>query len=175
MEEKKDKTVSEKLDEVMKALELTKEGKKEKKFKLPFGIRSSKGKFKKDYIIVLFLKTNGSCDFKMYQIEDNTIKIGEVYYEATSKHIMRYKRFPLMILPEWNISPITKEIEPFNPEKNLEEAVDAGKLSSAEKFILHAIKMDLVKTKMKINLTVILIALGAIVGILVLLSYLKII
>ena len=171
----KEKTLNEKVDELRKALIVSKKDGIKKKFSLPWSIRGAKGKLKRDYIIVLLLKTNGACDFKMLPIEDNTVKVGEVYYETTSKHILRYKRYPLIILPEWNISPLTHEIEPFDPDKNMEDATKEGKLSSAEKFILHAIKMDLVKTKMKINITVVLIIIGAIIGLLVVLNQLKII
>lgn len=167
--------INERLENIENILDSTNKKGKEKRFNLPFNIRSSKGKLKKDYIIALILKTNGSCNFKMLQIEDNTVKIGEVYYEATSRHILRYKRFPLIIIPEWNISPLTGKIEEFKSDENMDKAVEEGRLSSAEKFILHAIKMDLVKQKMKINMTMILIGIAAIAGIAILLNYLKII
>lgn len=167
--------ISERISKIEKIINPKGKDVREKKFKLPFNILTAKGKLKKDYIVALILKTNGACEIKMLQIEDNTVQINEVYYETTSKHIFRYKKYPLIIIPEWNISPITHEPMPFDPEEDIDMAVREGRLSSAEKFILHAIKMDLVKQKMKINFGIILIVLAAVAGILVLLNYLKII
>ena len=157
-------TINEKLDRLIEGIEQS--GRK-KKFRMPMGIKMQKGKIRKNYAIVLIIKTNGSVFFKMVQIEDNTIKIGETYHEATAKYVLRYRRFPMIILPEWNITPLSEpENEVFSPEKNLKEAVDKGKLSSAEKFILHAIKMDLVKAKPKMNIIMIVVIIAAIGGLL---------
>ena len=157
-------TINEKLDRLIEGIEQS--GRK-KKFRMPMGIKMQKGKIRKNYAIVLIIKTNGSVFFKMVQIEDNTIKIGETYHEATAKYVLRYRRFPMIILPEWNITPLSEpENEVFSPEKNLKEAVDKGKLSSAEKFILHAIKMDLVKAKPKMNIITIVVIIAAIGGLL---------
>jgi len=157
-------TINEKLDRLIEGIEQS--GKK-KKFRMPMGIKMQKGKIRKNYAIVLIIKTNGSVFFKMVQIEDNTIKIGETYHEATAKYVLRYRRFPMIILPEWNITPLSEpENEVFSPEKNLKEAMDKGKLSSAEKFILHAIKMDLVKAKPKMNIITIVVIIAAIGGLL---------
>jgi len=157
-------TINEKLDRLIESIEQS--GRK-KKFRMPMGIKMQKGKIRKNYAIVLIIKTNGSVFFKMVQIEDNTIKIGETYHEATAKYVLRYRRFPMIILPEWNITPLSEpENEVFSPEKNLKEAMDKGKLSSAEKFILHAIKMDLVKVKPKMNIIMIVVIIAAIGGLL---------
>ena len=157
-------TINEKLDRLIEGIEQS--GKK-KKFRMPMGIKMQKGKIRKNYAIVLIIKTNGSVFFKMVQIEDNTIKIGETYHEATAKYVLRYRRFPMIILPEWNITPLSEpETEVFSPEKNLKEAMDKGKLSAAEKFILHAIKMDLVKAKPKMNIITIVVIIAAIGGLL---------
>jgi len=168
-------TISEKLDRVIQSME-NKESKK--KFNLPLGIRMQQGKIRKNWAVVQILRTNGAVEFKMAPIVDSTIKIGEIYYEATAKHILRYKKYPMIILPEWNITPISNEqtkIEPFDPEQNYKEAIDLGKLSSAEKFILNAIKMDAVKPKMNFNMTTILIVVAVIGGGLLLLNQLGVI
>ena len=168
-----EKTVSEKLDRLLEGFETMQE---KKKFKLPLRIRMQKGKFRKNYAIIQIIRTNGAIDFKMAPIEDNTIKIGDVYHEATAKYVMRYKKYPLIIVPEWNIIPLGKpEEQVFDSEKNLKEAMAKGQLSFPEKFILNAIKMDLVKPKSKINFTTILVILAVIGGGLILLNYLKVI
>ena len=155
--------MKDKLDKVIEGLEKLE---KRKRFKLPLGIRMQKGKIKKNYAVVMIVRTNGTVYFKMIAIEDNTIKVGEIYHEATAGHILRYKKYPLIILPEWNI-------KPFSPSENIKEAIKDGSLSSAEKFILHKVKMESV-SKSKISMKVILIVLGLIVGVVVLLDYLKV-
>jgi len=171
-------SVNEKLDKVIEALENFKDSKK--RFHLPLGIRMQQGKIKKNFAIVQLIKTNGAIEFKMLPIMDNTVKVGETYHEATAKHVLRYKKYPFIILPEWNITPISNDdsepaIKPFSPEDNYREAIDKGKLSAAEKFIIHAIKMDQVKPKMNINVGAILIGLAVIGGLMLLLSQMKII
>jgi len=160
-------TISEKLDKLIQGIENRNQ---KKKFSLPLGMKMQKGKLRKNYCLVLIIRTNGNTIFKMVEIVDNTIKVGETYHEASAKYILRYKRYPLIILPEWNISPLS-EPEPFNPQKDVEKAIEEGKLSSAEKFILHAIKMDLVKAKPKMSIITIVIIIAAIGGVLFLLNY----
>jgi len=158
----KEKSLSEKLDSMIQAFEGMD---KKKKFSLPLGIKLQKGRIKNNYIVVMIIRTNGTVNFKMVQIEDNTVKIGEVYHEVTAKYILRYKKYPMIVLPEWNITPISKpEEQAFQPEKDLKQAIEEGKLSAAEKFILHAIKMDLVKQKPKIKMGTILIIIGVVVA-----------
>jgi len=168
--------ISEKLDLLVEKFDKMQE---KKQFKLPFGIRSAKGKFRRNYAVVELLRLNGAVEFKMIPIEDNTIKIGGIYYDASAEYIMRYKKYPLIILPEWNIKPLGKdeaeEIEPFSPKENFKKAEKEGMLSAPEKFILHAIKMDTVKPKGNINVKVILLIGALLVGGYVLLSYLKVI
>jgi hypothetical protein len=170
-----EKTVSQKLDRIIEGFE---QQKQKKEFKLPMGIRTKKGKVRKNYAVIQLIRTNGAIEFKMLPIEDNTVKVGDIYYETTAKHVLRYKRYPMIIIPEWNISPLESpdlEPKPFDSQKNLEEAVKEGKLSAAEKFILHAIKMDLVKGKPKVNIGTILIVLIAIGGLIWLLNSLGVI
>lgn len=159
--EKKEISLSEKLDSIVDKLEGI--NTKKKKFDLPFGVKLQQGKIKRNYAVVMIIRTNGTVNFKMVPIEDNTIKVGEAYHEATAKYVLRYKKYPMLVLPEWNITPISKpEEEAFSPEKDLKQAIDEGKLSAAEKFILHAIKMDLIKQKPKIKVGVILGIIGVI-------------
>ena len=173
MEEK----VGEKLNKILEKLE---ESKSEKKFKLPLNIRLQKRKIRKNFAVVQIIQTNGGVQFKMMPIVDNTIKLGEVYYEASADYMLRYKNYPFLILPEWNLKPIKTEgdeeeskIKPFSSKENLQEAIKNGSLSSAEKFILNRIKMDTIKPKFQGNIGLILIILLGIGGFLWALSYLK--
>ncbi len=144
-------------------IELT-ENQKAKKFRLPLGARLfAKMKAKKDYVIVQYIKTNGNVVFKMVPIKDNTTMINEVYHEATAGDILRYKGLPLIIQPEWSITP-------FSPRTHMKETVAEGKLSSAEKYIINRIKMDLVK-KTKFNVKAVGILIFILIGAAIILSY----
>ena len=176
-----EKTLREKIDFIFSEYS-EKESKKNKKFKLPLKITMGKGKLKKNYILILFLQTNGNCIFKFEKIEDNTVKINDIYYDASADYIMRYKKFPLLIIPEWNIKPIRQPDgrivnapAPFESKENMEEATKKGSLSATEKVILTAIKLDLIKPKMKFNIGMILLVLALLGGGYYLLDYLKII
>jgi len=137
------------------------EGTKKKQFKLPLGIRLGQGKLKrKSYALVLYIRTNGSTDIRMLKIEDDTIKTKEGnIYDASSDNILRYKNYPLLIIPEWNM-------KPFSPKENFNKAADDGTLTAAEKLILTKMKLDAVTGKMEMNWKVILLVLAIGAGLL---------
>lgn len=175
-----DKTLKEKIDILFE--KAAKEEPKKNKFNLPLSIRIMKGKLRKNYILVLFIYMNGNTVFKLLPIEDNTVKVNDIYYDATADYILRYKKWPLLILPEWNILPVhnsdgteTKRIEPWKPKDDLGNAIDEGTLTTAEKFILAKVKLEMVKPKFKMNIMALLIILGLIGGGYFLLKYLKMI
>lgn len=158
--EEKDESLKDKLD---KLIEITK-NQKQKKFRMPLNIRLfAKGRTKKDYVIVQYLKTNGNVQFKLVPVKDNTTEINEIYHEVTAGDILRYKGYPLIIQPEWSITP-------FSPRTSMKETVEEGKLSSAEKYIINRLKMDLVK-KTKFNAKAIGLVLLIIIGAAIALSY----
>lgn len=161
-----EKTLAEKIDEIREAVQTTE---RKKKFRLPLGIRMQKGKPKrKNFVVVQTIKTNGSVSFKMMKIEDDTVKIGDNFYDASSQHILRYKRYPLIIVPEWSM-------KPFSPKESFEEAAKEGTLTAAEKLILTKMKLEAVKPKMQLNWKIILIILGVGAAVLYLLDYMKVI
>lgn len=148
-----EKTLAEKIDEIREAVAEMPE-KRKKKFRLPLGVRITKGKTKrKNFVIVQTIKTNGAVNFKVMKIEDDTVKIGENFYGASSQHILRYKRMPLLIIKEW-------DMKPFSPKEEFKEAVKAGTLTAAEKLILTKMKQEAIKPKMQLNWKVVLIILA---------------
>ncbi len=156
----KQESVAKKLERIEEMLET-----KGKKFKVPLKHRIFKRQFSKDnYALVIWIRQNGSIDIKKVRIKDNTIKVGDVYYDASASYVLRYKNYPVIIQPEWNIKPVGSETQPWKPQENIKKAINNGTLSSAEKFILHAIKMDLVKGKPKLNWGVILLILAVLGG-----------
>jgi len=159
-----EKSLKEKVDELYEE----KEKGRKKKFKVPLSIKLQKGKFKKGYAAVCLIKTNGAVEVKMVKIEDETIKIGENIYDASANNILRYKKYPLLIISEWNM-------KPFSPAENVEKASAEGTLTAAQKLILTKMKMEAVKPKMQLNFKLIvgLLVLGA--AILFALDYFKLI
>lgn len=160
-----EKTIKDELKEIKQAI---KEQKK-KKFRMPLITRIQRGKFKKkDYVIVCFIRTNGAATFKVMKIEDNTIKIGERFYSATSQDVLRYKRKPLLIITQWNM-------EPFSIKKDFEKAKEDGTLTAAQGLILTKLKMEAIKGKIQFNIKTILVIVAVLGGLLWLLDYLKVI
>ena len=151
-----------------KVLELLEKEKEEKKFRLPFWKRT-KGviQSKMGYLLVFYIKNNLKIVPKFVKAEDNVIKIKGLYHEASADHIMYYKRFPTIIVPEWNMKPIS-------PRENFQEAKDKGQLSFVEKVIISKMERDLLSKK-KLNLGAVLLVLGLIGGLLLALNYFKII
>jgi len=166
-------SISEKLDKLREKLD----EQEEKKFKLPWSIKFSGGKLKKNFVVVEIIRANGGVEFKMVKIEDNTIKLDDIYYDASADYILRYGKYPMIILPEWNIKPIGEsneqkyELKPFSSRENLNEAVDKGTLTSAEKFILTKMKMDAIQPKSHISMKAVIIMLLVLAGGFVALKY----
>lgn len=98
-------TVTEKLDKLLELIDKDK-GSKEKKFKFP---KLSNGKMKKNYVIAIILKTNKQMDIKKLRVEDMTVflKDNKTYHLALTDFVMRYKKWPVIILPEWDLQPIS--------------------------------------------------------------------
>jgi len=172
-ENKEDEGISKKLDKLLDNFESNQKKEKEKKFKLPLGIRFSGRKTRKrNYVIVMLINTNGSVVFKMMKIDDETItlskKDGSTIHGASADYILRYKKYPLIIIPRWNM-------QPFKPSENMSEAEKNGTLSELQKIILLKMKLEAVKSKMNINIGMVLLIIGLLIGGYFLLTYLKII
>jgi len=82
--------------------------KKGKQFRLPFGMGNKK-KIQKGWVIVILLKTNKTMDIKFLPIENEMVylKDNETFHLAAVDFVMRYKKYPVIILPEWDLKPIS--------------------------------------------------------------------
>lgn len=136
-----EKTLTKKLDEIIEKLGVI----EDKKAMPPKKFTNfwNRGKYKKNYAIVQIIRTNGAVDYKMLPIEDDVIKIGDSYHDASANYILRYKKYPLIIVPEWNINPI----KPWKPEEDYNKASSEGTLTAAEKVILNQVKQEQIKGK----------------------------
>lgn len=115
----------------------------EKKFNLPLGIKiGSKGRIKKNYILVFLIRTNGQLLIKFLPIENDMIYLNgnDTYHIATTDYIGYYKNFPAIILPEWSLRPLQRE-------KMMEETTANGELALPQKVIINAMKLAQVKPK----------------------------
>jgi hypothetical protein len=140
--------LKEKIIEAMKEIEMEKGNgshkvrrNKEVKFKYPMGKKVGKGQRKKNYITTLILNENGTCDFKKYQISDQTFFHDEIPRLASSGHVMFDKKGnPLVILPNWSV-------EPFSPLEHYKSTLVGGSNTSGYRILLD--RMERAKTENK--------------------------
>jgi len=162
--ENKDIPLTKKIDAIDTKLAEILGGKEEKKFNLPLGIRlGGRMKLKKNFCVVLLMRVNGEAVFKFVPIEDNYVKIDGTPYDVNADYMMRYKRYPLLVLPEWNLKPVIiggeekKVISPFDAKKDMSSAIEKGQLSTTAKTIIRIVEAEQVKQKSNISWTTILI------------------
>jgi len=167
MEETKEQSLKEKLDVIINKLSKDEEEHK-KKFNLPFMMRLfGNGQVKKGFAVVFFVRTNGKVEIKMVKIDNDTVKIGEAIYAASANYVLRWKKFPFLIIPEWTMLP-------FSPEDSFKKAYDEGTLTAPQVVIASRMKSDQIKPKMNFNISTIVIIVAAIGGIYFLLKWLKV-
>jgi len=137
-----------------------------KPFKLPILSRLGKGRvMKKEWCHVWMIRTNGSIQIKTCKVEDGTVKFGDYFYDARAGNILRWKRMPVLILKEWNISPETPpKTHTLNLEKDYNEAAKSGKLTAAQKLILTKMRMEAIKPKMNIGFGTIAVIAVVLIG-----------
>ena len=125
-----------------------------KQFSLPWSSKFSQGKvMRKEWVHVLYIRTNGSMQIKTVRVEDDTVKFGDYFYDARAGNILRWKGMPVLIIKEWNVSPETPPTShTFESDKDYKAAEAQGKLTPALKLIYTRMKMDAIKTKMNINM-----------------------
>ena len=127
--------------------------KKKREFKLPWSIRMQQGKLnKKNFAIVLFIRTSGATQIKMMPIEEDTIVFEDKIYSASADFVLKYKKLPLIIIKEW-------DMEPMKPGEEFAKASLKGTLTAAQQLILTKMKMEAIKPKMQFNMGVILVIL----------------
>jgi DNA-binding protein YbaB len=133
--------------EISEIKELLREDKKkEKKFRLPWLSKVGRSKAKKNYVTIQRIQTNGECTFKKVQIDDQTFMEEDIPRLAGAGYVLRYKKNPLIILPEWSV-------EPFSPLENYEKSLINGTNSAGYRLLLNKMKLEVegVKTKKKMG------------------------
>lgn len=100
-------TINDKLDRLIDDIEVMKESGGKSKDK-KFNFRKSKGKLKKNYVMVVYVHTNKHTEIKYLQIKDNSIFIKEkgVYHPVMSDYIFWHKNYPMVIIHEDQLMPV---------------------------------------------------------------------
>jgi len=156
-------------DEVLSKLQekglVIDDGKKPKNFKLPVTQRiGAKGKIKKNHVLVILLKTNGNVQIKLFKIDEDMIylKESDTYHSANTDYIGYYKNYPVIILPEWDLKPLSR--------RDLWEKAEGGRYAKPQSIIIHNVERasGLLKKKKSFGGSLIWIILGlCVVGYLV--------
>lgn len=149
------KPLREEIDELKQLVIEQQAEKTEKKFKLPGKARVSKSKAKNNYVTVCFINENREVVFKRVQIKEGTFIHDDTPYLATTDYMLTYKSKPFLIVPAWSI-------KPFSPEQNYDQATREKNTTVGYRLLLNTMKNEMVSTKKKINIAVILIILGII-------------
>ena len=92
------------------------------------------------------------------------------YHLADVKHMLRYKNFPAMVLPEWSLEPLTKKVKAFDSKEHYEETEKKGAIATYQKVIINAMKMAQLKPASAMAGKTILWVLVAAVAVLYLIS-----
>jgi len=110
---------------------------------------------------VLVVNENGSCDFKKYQIEDQTILHDLIPRISATGHVLRDKKGnPLVILPNWSV-------EPFSPLEHYNKSFINGSNKNGYKLLMNRMEQEKVAQKKKVGKIVpwiIGLVLAAIIG-----------
>ena len=162
------KTLKETVDKLNATLERLEGGGKKKKlgvkkpFKVPFGLRmGAPGKIKKNYALMLRIKTNGTLKPEWTQIVDEMVYVKEnnTYHLASANYVLKWGKFPVIILADWSL-------RPFNPVENYTDTVKSNELSAPQKVVIEAVKRAQLEMKVKKGFDakwLIWIAIGAII------------
>lgn len=119
-------------------------GNEVKRRKIPWRGRIGKMKVKKGWASILYVHNNRTVEFVRAPIEDNTVKVGDLYHTATPDEVLIYKNKPMILITEWSIKPI-----PFNVRKHYEKTEEEGELTTPQRHILSKLEQGILKPKKK--------------------------
>jgi len=134
------------VDDVNKLKEaVISENVKEKKFRYPFGKKVGRGQRKRNYVTTIILNENGTCEFKKYQIIDQTIIHDFIPRLASTGHVLRDKKGnPILILPNWSV-------EPFSPLEHYNQSFIDGSNKNGYKLLMNRMESEKTTSKKKIG------------------------
>lgn len=152
-----DRTLKEEMERLNRNFEELVEKKQVKKFRMPLKGWMGGRKVKNGWATIIYVNENRSLKFMKAPIKEGTVMIDGVPFLATTDYMLNYKNKPVIIVPSWNI-------EPFAPQKNLDEATDKHKLNVGYRMLLNRLKSEQIKPKASISMGMIIILLVVIGG-----------
>lgn len=137
---------------------LTWKNKVGKEYKLPKKIRAiSKKKIKQNYVLLFYVRTNGNLEIEFAPINNDLVYVRQtgLYHAANAKYVMRYEKYPVMIVLEWSLLPLNSEEEhkaaskPLDLEEHYKKTEREGAISFPEKVVIAATKAAQMGTPMR--------------------------
>lgn len=133
------------LNEIAESIPKKKVKKKvEREFKIPFNAKVMGKKQKENFVTVMRINENGNVGFSKERIQDQTIVIDDVPRIASGKYVMKYKRNPLIILPNWSVVP-------FSPSENYDKTMFEGANSNGYRLLMNRMQAEAIKLGRKIG------------------------
>ncbi len=118
---------------------------KEKKFRYPFGKKVGRTQKRKNFVTTLVINENSNCEWKKYQINEQTVMHDLIPRLATAGHILFDKKGnPLIILPNWSL-------EPFSPLEHYEKAMTSGNNSKGFKILMSKMMSEKIDSKKQLG------------------------
>jgi len=140
-----EKTIGEELGEIKEILNRNMADQQrfqgEKKFIVK---KPSVMKAKKGFVIVQIIKNNNYVDFRVLPIINSNVQLpdNKTYHLADTEYIGMYKKWPIIMIPEWSNEPITKEMltrkveenkSTIKPQKQIIHLMEDARLAEMEK------------------------------------------
>ena len=149
MEEQKQTSIRDEIQELKELVSDTsrkKKGKKIKSFRLPLKAKVNNAKLKKGYVTVVKMEDNFGVDFIREPIVDGTIKLDDTFHAVEEYDIFNYKGKPLIFQPK-------SKLNPYNPLKGKHETY-------GQKYIMARMEGDKITNKKKLGIG---ISIGALI------------
>lgn len=147
------KGLRQQMEEINEKLDIvTKTGRKfkNKKPKLPYGVKSKLKKLaRKNSVMVLLLKNNKAIMPKIAKIENGLVYVDKRYHGCAIDNIFLWMgKYPTIVLPEWDLLPIGT--------KDYYDAMDNNRKVDAQTVIIRAMETAETPTSKKMGGKVIL-------------------
>ncbi len=128
-----------------------------KEYKLPKKVRAvGKKKIKQNYVLLFYVRTNGNVEIEFAPINNDLVYVRQtgIYHAANARYIMRYEKYPVMIVLEWSLLPLNSEEEhkksrPLDLEEHYKGTEKEGAISFPEKVVIAATKAAQMGTPMQ--------------------------
>jgi len=117
---------------------------KEKKFRLPFGKKTSARQARAGYVTIMKINENGFIDFKKEKIEEQTLMIDGIPRLSTPDYVLHWKKVPMVIIPSWST-------KPFSPTDNYEASEKENNNIKGYKILLDKMKKETIDSKPKMG------------------------